>query len=134
MPLPQSEGGDADNILVKAEGNSLRITVQWDLIKESSTVVTRNAGAPTLALDDAIYTDGLVKHPDEMVRFLTDIFQNKGVEYQWEITIPKSEGVLQDIKRNGLIEKISISKSGKSPVTWKANLIFVAGDVVTIEN
>ena len=111
MPLPQAEEGDAANILVKAEGNSLRITIQWDLIKESSTVVTRNAGAPALALDGAIYADGEVKHPDEMVRFLTDIFQNKGVEYQWEITIPKSEGVLQDIKREGLIEKISISNS-----------------------
>ena len=55
--------------------------------------------------------------------------QSKGVEYRYQIIIADSA-----ISRYGLIEKLSLQKSGSTPVTWKATLQFVAGDVVTISN
>ena len=55
--------------------------------------------------------------------------QSKGVEYRYQIIIGNSA-----ISRYGLIEKITLQKSGSTPITWKATLQFVAGDVVTISN
>ena len=129
MPLPQAEQGDKQNILVKAEGNAMRITISWDLIKESSSVVTSDGG-PSLS---GKYSGGSIDHPDEMVQFLTDEFQNKGVEYLFQIKIPKGTGVTSDFERNGVIEKMQFTKTGKAPVTWKGVIVFLAGDVVTIE-
>lgn len=135
MPLPQAEEGDKQNILVKAEGNAIRITVQWDLIKESSSVVSSHdegSGDPGPSLSGK-YSGGSVDHPDEMVQFLTDEFQNKGVEYLFQIKIPKGSGVTNDFERSGVIEKVQFTKTGRAPVTWKGVLVFLAGDVVTIE-
>ena len=70
MPLPQAELGDAQNILVKAEGNAIRISIQWNLVNEASSVVASNGAV----ISSAKY-GGSVNKADEMVQFLTDEFQ-----------------------------------------------------------
>ena len=124
MALPQAVLGDAANILVKAEGNTMRFTVAWILHDQTTSVVSSDGHT----ISSSKYS-GSVGTADEQARFLTEEMQSKGVEYKYEIIIGDSA-----IKRFGLIEKLSLQKSGSTPITWKATLQFIAGDVVTIQN
>jgi len=124
MALPQAIEGDAENVLVKAEGNTLRFMITWTLHDDDTSVVSSDGGT----ISSSKY-GGSVSTADEQARFLTEEFQLKGVEYRYQIVVGNS-----GISRYGLIEKISLMKSGSTPVTWRATLQFVAGDVVTIQN
>ena len=124
MALPQAVLGDAENVLVKAEGNTMRFVVTWTLHDDDTSVVTSDGGT----IDNSKY-GASVSTADEQARFLTEEFQSKGVEYRYQIIIGNSA-----ISRYGLLEKLSLAKSGTTPVTWRATIQFVAGDVVTIEN
>ena len=126
MALPQAVLGDAENVLVKAEGNTMRFTVAWILHDDTTSVVSSDG----YTLNTSKYgSGGAVGTADEQARFLTEEMQSKGVEYRYQIIIGDSA-----ISRYGLIEKITLQKSGSTPITWKATLQFVAGDVVTIQN
>jgi hypothetical protein len=125
MALPQAILGDAQNILVKAEGNTMRFVITWILHDADTSVVTADGGN---TINSSRY-GGSVDTADKQARFLTEDFQLKGVEYKYQIIIGDS-----NINRLGLIEKISLQKGGATPVTWKATLQFIAGDVVSIEN
>jgi len=124
MPLPQATLGDAENVLVKADGNTMRFVVSWILHDDTTSVVTSDGHT----ISQSKY-NGSVGLADEQARFLTEEMQSKGVEYRYQIIIGNSA-----ISRYGLIEKISLQKSGSTPITWKATLQFVAGEVVTISN
>ena len=124
MALPQAVLGDAENVLVKAEGNTMRFVVTWVLHDDTTSVVTSDGHT----ISSSKY-GGSVGTADEQARFLTEEMQSKGVEYRYQIILGDSA-----ISRYGLIEKLSLQKSGSTPVTWKATLQFVAGDVVTISN
>ena len=124
MALPQATLGDAQNILVKAEGNTMRFVVTWVLHDDDTSVVTSDGHT----ISSSKY-GGSVGLADEQARFLTEEMQLKGVEYKYQIIIGNTA-----ISRFGLIEKITLAKSGSTPVTWKATLQFIAGDVVTISN
>jgi len=124
MALPQAVLGDAENVLVKAEGNTIRFVVSWVLHDDDTSVVTSDGHT----ISSSKY-DSSVGLADEQARFLTEEMQLKGVEYKYQIIIGNT-----GISRFGLIEKISLQKSGSTPVTWKATLQFIAGDVVSIQN
>ena len=132
MALPQAVLGDAENVLVKAEGNTMRFVVTWTLHDDDTSVVTADG---TRSISSLVNSDNSSKYGssvstgDEQARFLTEEFQSKGVEYRYQIIIGDSA-----ISRYGLLEKLSLAKSGTTPVTWRATLQFVAGDVVTIQN
>ena len=134
MALPQAIIGDAANILVKAEGNTMRFTVSWILHDDTTSVVVPQIDVDgstvtsTFVIDSDKY-GGSVGTADEQARFLTEEMQLKGVEYKYKIIIGST-----GISRFGLIEKIALQKSGATPVTWKATLQFIAGDVVSISN
>ena len=124
MALPQAVLGDAENVLVKAEGNTMRFVVSWILHDDDTSVVSSDGHT----ISSSKY-GGSVGTADEQARFLTEEMQSKGVEYRYQIILGDSA-----LSRYGLIEKLSLQKSGSTPVTWKATLQFVAGDVVTISN
>ena len=86
-------------------------------------------------INSSKYAGGTIIKADEMMQFLTDEFQSKGVEYKYQLTIPANTNdvVTHDFMRFGSIEKLSLSKTGRAPVTWRASLSFVAGDLVTVE-
>ena len=124
MALPQAVLGDAENVLVKAEGNTMRFTVVWVLHDDDSSVVSSQGHT----ISSSKY-GGSVSTSDEQARFLTEEMQSRGVEFRYQIIVGDSA-----ISRYGLIEKLALVKSGSTPVTWKATLQFIAGDVVTISN
>jgi len=134
MPLPEAteapKEGDKANVLVKAEGNSLRISITWTLIEESPSgdapythIVAAQTGT---TLDTTKYPNG-VKTPDEQARFLVEDFQSLSIEQQYQIIVADT-----NITRLGSIEGISLVKSGTTPVTWKATLKFISGDVIVV--
>ena len=138
MPLPQAALGAAENVLVKAEGNTMRIVVTWILHDDDTSVVTVPSNDTTFVVEETTTSTfiissskygGSVDTADEQARFMTEEMQLKGVEYQYQLIIGDTA-----ISRGGLIEKISLQKSGSTPVTWKATLQFIVGDVVTISN
>jgi len=138
MPLPQAALGAAENVLVKAEGNTMRITITWVLHDDDTSVVTVPNNDTTFVVGSTTTSGfvissskygGSVDTADEQARFMTEEMQLKGVEYQYQLIIGDTA-----ISRGGLIEKISLQKSGSTPVTWKATLQFIVGDVVTISN
>ena len=138
MPLPQAALGAAENVLVKAEGNTMRIVVTWILHDDDTSVVTVPSNDTTFVVGETTTSTfvissskygGSVDTADEQARFMTEEMQLKGVEYQYQLIIGDTA-----ISRGGLIEKISLQKSGSTPVTWKATLQFIVGDVVTISN
>ena len=102
----------------------MRFVVSWILHDDDTSVVSSDGHT----ISSSKY-GGSVGTADEQARFLTEEMQSKGVEYRYQIILGDSA-----ISRYGLIEKLSLQKSGSTPVTWKATLQFVAGDVVTISN
>ena len=124
MALPQAILGDAENVLVKAEGNTMRFVVAWILHDDTTSVVSSDG----YTLNTSKYgSGGAVGTADEQARFLTEEMQCKGVEFRYRMVIGAT-----NISRFGLIEKVTLQKSGSTPITWKATLSFVAGEVVTI--
>jgi len=139
MPLPQAN--DEGNILTKTQGNSMRISISWVMHDEDETVVLTNnvvddqwtvsIGAD---LEDLVetngnrkYPNGTVKTPDEQARFLLEDFQNSGVEFRYAIVVGDTK-----INKQGVIERVSIKKTGSTPVTYQASLTFLVGNVVTV--
>jgi hypothetical protein len=129
MPLPLA--GDANNILTKAEGNSCRISVSWIIKDEPTDVILSNTyntdgGSATGDTPSGLTTK---KNADDQVQFLINNntaskagFQSTQVEDKYQIILG---GV--GFSRVGLIESVEVSKSGSTPVTWTANLSFIAG-------
>ena len=139
MPLPQAN--DEGNILTKTQGNSMRITITWVMATEDETVVLSNnvvddqwtvsTGADLSDLKetngDLKYPNGTVKTPDEQARFLLEDFQNSGVEFRYAIVVGDTK-----INKTGVIERVSMKKTGSTPVTYQASLTFLVGNVVTV--
>jgi len=139
MPLPQAN--DESNILTKTQGNSMRITINWVLATEDETVVLSNnviddqwtaaIGADISDLKetngDLKYPNGTIKTPDEQARFLLEDFQNSGVEFRYAIVIGDTK-----INKTGVIERVSMKKTGSTPVTYNAAITFLVGNVVTV--
>ena len=139
MPLPQAN--DESNILTKTQGNSMRITITWVMATEDETVVLTNnvvddqwtvsTGADIQDLKetngDQKYPNGTIKTPDEQARFLLEDFQNSGVEFRYAIVVGDTK-----INKTGVIERVSMKKTGSTPVTYQASLTFLVGNVVTV--
>ena len=141
MPLPLY--GDAQNILTKAEGNTMRISISWVIHDDDGDVVLPNnyddngntVGGGTTPF--GFGSDTTLKLADNQVKFLIHNqtatstfsgFQSTYIEDKYQIIL----GNL-GISRVGLIESIEIAKSGTTPITWNATLNFVAGAVIAAE-
>ena len=142
MPLPLF--GDANNILTKAEGNALRVAISWTIHDSDTDVVLpnvynetgSNVGGGTTPF--GFGSDTTVKLADNQVQFLLDNqFETSPTQSGFQATYldDKYQIIIGDIgfSRIGLIESLEVSKSGTSPVTWIANLSFLAGAVVAAD-
>ena len=103
MALPQSPLGDAANVLVKAEGNTMRISVSWILHDSDISVVSdqiqtwSNPDDHTTSEVNVTNTTaggflqakygGSVDTADEQARFLTEEMQCKVVEFRYRMVI-----------------------------------------------
>jgi len=147
-PLPLE--GDASNILTKAEGNTVRVTVSWVLHDEDTDIVLQNpyditgtnvgGGTTPFGLFSDPPTNSVVdtgvRLADNQAKFLINNQADSSPAYSGFQTTYLDD-VYQIIignigfSRVGLIESVQVTKQGSTPVTWSASLTFVAGDVIT---
>ena len=139
MALPLA--GDASNVLTKAEGNTLRVTVSWTLHDEATDVILQNPyNTEGSSVGGGTTPFGLTtkKNADDQVKFLVNNqaetspafsgFQSTYIEDKYQIIIGNI-----GFSRVGLIESIEVSKQGSTPITWTANLSFIAGAPIAAE-
>ena len=114
FPLP--EENDKQNILVKAEGNELIIRVQWIMKCEACSIVTGTVSG---------FACGVKTVQDQLLFYLCT-WQANSIEDKYSIAV---DGIV----RSGTIRKIGFSKQGSTPVTYRGNFEFIAGDVVAAD-
>ena len=111
FPLPESK--DTCNILVKAEGNRLVISVSWVLRDEPLNLSSECPPA--------------TKTVQEQLKYMLDCFQPQSIQDAYSITI-------DGITRVVFPRKWSFQKSGTGPITYDATVECIAGDVVAGES
>jgi hypothetical protein len=139
MALPLA--GDASNVLTKAEGNTLRVTVSWTLHDEATDVILQNPyNTEGSSVGGGTTPFGLTtkKNADDQVKFLLNNqattspafsgFQSTYIEDKYQIIMGNI-----GFSRIGLIESVEVSKQGTTPITWNASLSFIAGAPVAAE-
>jgi len=122
MPLPE-EGADS-NILVKIEGNSATMSLNWIIKNETATpvTVTESGGASNIltALQQVGY---FTNEPGE------GSFQPHSVADNYRIQLKNGSTVLWE--KLGFFTKFTLSMQGSAPVTWSAQASFIVGNVIT---
>lgn len=107
FPIPEMT--DEKNILVKAEGNSLTISISWTM-KDETTNISSESSPST-------------KTVQEQLSYLLNCFQPQSIEDSYEISV-------DGITREGFPRNWSFSKSANSPTLYDARVEFIAGDLV----
>ncbi len=111
MPLPQSK--DEETILIKVEGNTTTVTIQWTVINDSSGNAFSGSNAQTAM--------------EQVAHFKTD-FVPVDVNDSYELTLGTgSEAIVLE----GILLRMGFSVSGRAPVTWDGHFTFVHGNVQT---
>ena len=123
---------DDDAIGIKVDGNKSVITIAWTLVDEDTTVVDELTG------DDAIKT------ADEQMAFLltADIkntqtgvigvgMQPLDLAYKYELKLMPNTGSTAFFSKLGILSRISVSKSGDTPVTYTATVTFATASMTS---
>ena len=125
------ESTDEDAIGMKVEGNQSTVNISWTLVDEDSTVVSEMTGS------------NAVETADEQMAFLIgtgvqgstanqNSMQSSGVDYTYQLDLKDNSGTTFFTKQ-GIITKVNVSKSGSTPVTYSASIMFSTADMVAKE-
>lgn len=109
MPLPQMD--DTENILIKVEGNTTTVNINWTVIEDSSGNAFTGSNAET---------------PMEQINHFKTSFVPVTMADSYDLTI--GTGTEAMVFR-GVIVRMSFSVSGRSPVTWEGSLQFLHGNI-----
>lgn len=121
------ESTDESAIGMKIEGNQSTVNISWTLVDQDSTVVSELTG------NDAVET------ADEQMIFLIgtgvqgstanqNSIQSSGVEYAYQLDLKDNSGNTFFTKK-GIITKVNVNKSGSTPVTYTATIMFSTADM-----
>jgi hypothetical protein len=116
FPIPELR--DTCNILVKAEGNSLNITLSFTMKDEGSTSIFTPASC---------HSTQSITTVQEQLDFWINTFQPNSMEDAYLLTV-------DGITRAGTVKSVSISKSASSPVLYDVRIQFVSGFAVAGES
>lgn len=109
------ESPDTEAMGMKVEGNTSTLNISWTLVDESVTCVDELTGGSSILTADS------------QMNFLLGTFQPISIEDAYEIKLLKADNSTVFFTRTGTISKMSVSKSGDSPITWNANISFATG-------
>ena len=140
MPLPQESA--EENILVKMEGNTKTVTVNWKVgqnfpYPKKST--TNNVGGGEIQTDyekfydstaanspitwvDLVYTE-----PEDTISWLTNDFEGKNLSDTFTLVLGHTSLVFE-----GFVTRMTASIDGASPVVWNVSMTFIVGNVISI--
>ena len=122
MPLPE-EGADS-NILVKIEGNSATMSLNWIIKDETATPVTVTESGQASDVLTALQQVGyFTNEPGD------GSFQPHSVADNYRIQLKDGSTVLWE--KLGFFTKFTLSMQGSAPVTWSAQASFIVGNVIT---
>jgi len=140
-PLPE-EGGD-ENILVKITGNTNTLNLSWILKEEPSNIGSTNPSVSNLY-------SGNSQTVMEQLKWFTDSdegFVGTGIDHSFDIVIVEdgahsgdkfSEHIANTTAnesiRKGYIRNLSFDTSGNEPVTLRARMDFIEGNVISSYN
>jgi hypothetical protein len=139
MPLPQESA--EENVLVKMEGNTKTVTVNWKIgqgfpyPKKSSTsnveggkiaddyeVFYAGSGTSPITWTDLAYTT-----PEDTVSWLTNDFEGKNLSDTYTLVLGGASLVFE-----GFITQMTASIDGASPVVWNMSMTFIIGNVISM--
>ena len=138
MALPQEDA--SENVLVKMEGNTQTVTVNWKVADSfpkpqqcTSQLLTSGietdisefyAGSSSTATwTDATSSDSSGK----VVSWLLSTFQGKDISDRYFLKLGEDVDVME-----GFITRINANISGNSPVVWDVSVTFIMGNVISI--
>ena len=126
-PMPMPEEDASENILVKIEGNSSKLTVNW-VIKDMGTVGT--AVYTNIAGVDIAYASSTVR---EQINFFKDKFRPSSVSSNYDLIIRLDPSdVTKDIVFPGTFSGFNFSMMTPNILTFNASAKFMEGSVATL--
>jgi len=161
-PMPLPEENAKENILVKIEGNSASIDIDWTLTDYEYIIGSHNGTCyfeewnsetdanDQLGIDNnnvrgkfdpvgLTFKDMLEvsKQPSKQVQIFKDKFESTSLNNDFLITIEDGDalgyGLSTDPMRiYGSPSQMSFNISGSSPVVWRARIQFFEGNVITV--
>lgn len=139
MALPQEDA--TENVLVKMEGNTQTITVNWKVgqnfpypkksetanvgisqIQEDYEVFYAGSGSTPITWTDQEYTD-----PEDTVSWLTNDFEGKDISDRFILVLGH-----ESLRYEGFVTRMTCSIDGNSPVVWNISMTFIVGNVISI--
>jgi hypothetical protein len=139
MALPQEDA--TENVLVKMEGNTQTITVNWKVgqgfpypkksetgnvgisqIQEDYEVFYAGSGSTPITWSDLEYTD-----PEDTVSWLTNDFEGKDISDRFILVLGH-----ESLRYEGFVTRMTCGIDGNSPVVWNISMTFIVGNVISI--
>ena len=139
MPLPQESA--EENVLVKMEGNTKTITVNWKIgqgFPYPKKSVTGNIGGGEILSDQEVFyagsgtspitwTDLSYSAPEDTVSWLTNDFEGKDLSDVFTLVLGGSSLIFE-----GFVTRMTASIDGASPVVWNMSMTFIVGNVISM--
>ena len=140
MALPQEDA--TENVLVKMEGNTQTITVNWKIGQDfpyPKKSVTANVGISQIQSDfekffdssapasPITWTDLTYTEPEDTVAWLTNDFEGKDLSDRFILVLGHGS-----LRYEGFVTRMTCSIDGNSPVVWNASMTFIVGNVISI--
>jgi hypothetical protein len=128
---------DDDAIGIKVDGNKSVVNISWTLVDEGTTVVDGLTIASTIKTADeqmaflltADKTTGKGEYNAETNVLLEEGMQPTGIDFSYELKLMPNTGSTPFFKKEGIITRINVSKSGDTPVTYRATITFATADM-----
>tara|TARA_R110002124_G_scaffold168177_1_gene335668 strand:+ start:1436 stop:2254 length:819 start_codon:yes stop_codon:yes gene_type:complete len=125
-PMPMPEEDASENILVKIEGNSSAITINWVIKDQSTGTVTETNTGGT----ESAYASSTIR---EQVNFFKDVFRPTSVSSAYELVIRLDEAdPTKDINFNGTFSGFNFNMMSPSLLTFNATAKFMEGTVASL--
>ena len=137
MALPQEDA--SENVLVKMEGNTQTVTVNWKVIPETAHLLTSTSKMETSEIESDItafyanpsnigssWSDNQQEDSGTIVGWLLNHFQGKDLSDRYMLKIPNI-GIME-----GFVTRLNANIDGSSPVIYNCSLTFTMGNVITI--
>mgnify|MGYP003655066613 FL=1 len=125
MPLPEEKADE--NVLVKMEGNTSTVNLAWTLVNSATDL---NFGKKS---DE--YTH--VKTVPQQLAYLSNGMQGDSIQDKFKLVIGYSldsdgnQTGEKDLVFDGFVTNLTFSQSGSAPVTFKVQMAFIQGRVIT---
>ena len=137
-PMPMPEEDASENILVKIEGNSSKLTVNW-VIKDMGTVTTVTKTAkppspqstpPTIPQPVAYSASSTIR---DQIEWFKEEFRPSSVSSAYELIVRLDPAdITKDIVFPGTFSGFNFSMQSPSILTFNASAKFMEGSVATL--